>query len=448
MSEKFDLILRGDTTHTPDSSSPEGVRASQSDVAIKDGRIAKIGLTPTDEAETIFDATGLDILPGLLDTQVHFREPGLEHKETLKGGSLGAVAGGVTAVFEMPNTKPSTTTLERFDFKVQRAQETMWCDFAFYAGGSPENIDNLPLLEQQPFCSGVKIFMGSSTGSLLVSEDEMLDQILSKVQRRVSVHCEDEARLIERFSIVKDCGDPAMHPVWRDEQTAIQATKRIVGLARKNGKKVHTLHITTAEELDFLRDNKDIATVECLPQHLTLSAPECYERLGTKAQMNPPIRESRHRDALWKAIADGTIDVLGSDHAPHTLEEKSKSYPNTPSGMTGVQTIVPVMLNHINSGRLSLARLTQLMAHNPKRIWGLKDIGSLEVGARANITVVDMKKQKTIEDSWIQSIAGWTPYHGVKVKGWPIATLVGGQFAMREDQILAKPNNQGIQFSN
>ena len=301
-------------------------------------------------AAEIIDAKGLHVLPGVIDTQVHFREPGLEHKEDLEAGSRAAVMGGVTAVFEMPNTKPLTISPETLADKVARARDRMFCDFAFYVGGTRENIADLPALERLESAAGIKVFMGSSTGDLMVDDEASLSRIIEKISRRAAFHAEDEARLKERMPLRRP-GDPTSHPVWRDEQAALMATQRLVRLAEQHGRRVHVLHVSTAEEMAFLADHKDWASVEVTPHHLTLVAPECYERLGTYAQMNPPVRDDRHRQAMWAAVADGVVDVLGSDHAPHTREEKDHAYPDSHSGMTGVQTLVPIMLDHVNAGQ-------------------------------------------------------------------------------------------------
>src|SRR5215471_14158388 len=283
MTQHYDLVLEGATVVNHDG---EGLR----DIAIAQGRIAAIGdLGPAAAAETI-DCRGLTVLPGVIDTQVHFRDPGLTHKEDLESGSLSAVMGGVTAVFEMPNTNPTTTSAAALADKVKRGHHRMHCDFAFYVGGTRENVEDLPQLEQLPGCAGIKVFMGSSTGSLLVEDDGGVRDILRAIRRRAAFHSEDEYRLRERRGQRID-GDPRSHPVWRDELTALSCTQRLVRLAHETGKRIHVLHVTTAEEMAFLRDHKDVASVEVTPHHLTLEAPECYERLGTLAQMNPPVRD-------------------------------------------------------------------------------------------------------------------------------------------------------------
>ncbi len=441
-----DLAIRNGRVVLPAQDGADSLQTVETSVAIKDGRIFAIGDRAHENARKVIDARGWHVLPGAIDTQVHFREPGLTHKEDLESGTRGAVMGGITTVFEMPNTKPPTTNAEAFQDKLRAAHGRIWCDISFFIGATPENIDELARLELHPNCCAVKVFMGSSTGSLLVDSDDALLRILNNGRRRVAVHAEDEARLRERFPLVDGKNDVRLHPVWRDEQTALQATQRLLRLARQAQRPVHVLHVTTAEEMELLRTARDIATVETTPQHLTLAAPECYERLGTFAQMNPPIREARHREALWKAINDGTVTVLGSDHAPHTKEEKAKPHPQSPSGMTGVQTLLPVMLDHVNKGRLSLERLTELVSRNAARIYGAIGKGEIRVGFDADLTLVDLGRKETIRHSWIESKSGWTPFDGMKVQGWPVATIVRGHVVMREGQLLGNPIGQPVQF--
>jgi len=439
MSQSFDLLLRGAYAVTPG-----GIVLA--DIGVIGGRIAAIGNLSTAPAERILNVQGLTILPGLIDTQVHFREPGLEHKEDLETGTKGAALGGVVGVFEMPNTKPSTTTDVAIRDKVTRAKGRAWVDHAFFIGAAADNVDHLARWETEPGCAGVKVFMGSSTGSLLVADDETLGRVLRYGKRRVAVHCEDEDRLNARKHIAIEGAHPRVHAQWRDEETALNATKRLIRLAEAERRPVHVLHVTTADEMAYLADHKDWATVETTPQHLTLAAPDCYERLGTLAQMNPPIRDAHHRDALWKALSSGIVDVLGSDHAPHTLEEKSKPYPESPSGMTGVQTIVPIMLDHVNAGRLSLERLVDLMSHGPARIYNIQGKGRLAVGYDADFTIVDMKAERTITNSWIASRSGWTPFDGTRVTGWPQATIIRGRIVMQDDELIGSPIGEPVRF--
>jgi dihydroorotase len=438
MTRSYDLLLKGGTVVNHDG---EGVR----DLAIAAGRLAAIGDLSLAPAGNVIDCRGLHVLPGVIDTQVHFREPGMTQKEDLESGSLSAVMGGVTAVFEMPNTNPTTTSAEALADKVARAHHRMHCDFAFFVGGTRENTNELAALERLPGCAGVKVFMGSSTGSLLVEDDESVRNILRVIRRRASFHSEDEYRLNERKHLRVD-GDPRSHPVWRDETVALRCTQRLVRLARETGKRVHVLHITTVQEIEFLADHKDVASVEVTPHHLTLEAPECYQRLGTLAQMNPPVRDGAHRAGIWRGLNQGIVDVLGSDHAPHTREEKAKAYPATPSGMTGVQTLVPVMLDHVNAGRLSLLRFVDLTSAGPARLFGIARKGRIAVGYDADLTVVDLKRRGTITHDWIRSRAGWTPYDGVTVTGWPVGTVVRGHPVMWDGELSAPGRGEAVQF--
>jgi dihydroorotase len=322
----------------------------------------------------------------------------------------------------------------------------MWTDYAFYMGGSPLNAENLGELERLPGCCGVKIFMGSSTGNLLIPDDATLEKALMATQRRVSLHAEDEDRLKERRHIAEAAADCCVHPVWRDKETALRATRRLIRLAQKHGRRVHVLHVTTADELELLAQHRDLATTEVLVQHLTLAGPECYERLGTRAQMNPPIRDAAEREGLWRALNQGIVDTLGSDHAPHTLEEKNRPYPDSPSGMPGVQTLLPVMLDHVHHGRLSLQRLSDLVTAGPVRVYGIAGKGRIAVGYDADLTIVDLAARRTIENKWIRSKVGWTPYDGMTVTGWPKMTIVRGHVVMREDELVGPCQGQPARF--
>lgn len=438
MTATFDTILRNGTIVNQDG---EGV----GDIGIRGGRIAALGdLGQASAGETI-DCKGLHLLPGVMDTQVHFREPGLTHKEDLETGSRSAVMGGVTAVFEMPNTNPLTVNAETFTAKVKAGHHRMHCDFAFFIGGTRENTRDLPELERAPGCCGVKVFIGSSTGALLVEDDDSLRKIFQVIRRRAAFHAEDEYRLNDRKGERIE-GDPRSHPVWRDVEAALKATQRLVTLARETGKRIHVLHISTRDEIDYLRDHKDVATCEATPHHLTLVAPECYERLGTRAQMNPPVRDAAHRDGIWAGIAQGIVDVLGSDHAPHTLEEKAKTYPASPSGMTGVQTLVPIMLDHVNAGRLSLQRFVDLTSAGPARLFNIAMKGRIAAGYDADFTIVDLKRRETITNDWVASRAGWTPYDGVGVTGWPVGTIVRGKRVMWQGELVTPSQGECVRF--
>ena len=438
MSNAFDLLIRGGRAFTPGG-------LVDADVGVRAGRIAAVGALAKATALANIDASGLHVLPGVIDSQVHFREPGNEHKEDLETGSRAAVLGGVTAVFEMPNTNPPTTTRQALEDKFARAKNRMHCDYAFYVGATPQNVGALAALERVPGVSGVKAFLGSSTGTLLLSEDEDILSALKAGSRRMAVHSEDEARLVERKHLAQS-GKPETHPIWRDSETARRSTERVLGLARKAGRRLHVLHVTTSDELPLLADARDIATVETTPQHLTLAAPECYERLGTYAQMNPPIRDESHRAALWHAVRESLVDVIGSDHAPHTREEKSQTYPSSPSGMTGVQTLVTIMLDHVNAGRLTLERFVDLTSAGPARVFGAAGKGRIARGYDADFTIVDLKAKRRIENAWIASRCGWTPFDGMETTGWPVATIIRGLVVMREGALVGAGLGEPVRF--
>jgi dihydroorotase len=438
MPQRFDLVIKGGTIVNHD-----GVAIG--DVGIADGRIARLGSIARDEAAEVFEAAGLHILPGVIDSHVHFREPGSEYKEDLESGSRAAVLGGVTAVFEMPNTSPPTVTAEAIADKLARASGRMFCDFAFYVGATKENIDELPRLEMLPGVAGVKVFMGASTGNLLVEDDQSIAAILARIRRRSAYHAEDEARLQARAHL-RVVGDPRSHTISRDAEAARLAIERLIRLARAAGKRVHVLHVSTVEEMALLARHRDIASVEATPHHLTLNAPDCYDRLGNKAQMNPPIREAHQVAATWDALRQGIVHTVGSDHAPHLLEEKAKPYPTSPSGMPGVQTLVPVMLSHVHAERLTLQRFVDLTSHGPARIYGIAGKGRLAVGYDADLTLVDLKETREITDAGSASRCGWTPYAGTRVTGWPMATIVRGQVVMRDGEIRGAAAGQPVTF--
>lgn len=439
MTQTYDLIVRGGEV-------ANHAGRGMADVGVIDGKIAFIGDLSQASAGEVFDATGLTVLPGVIDTQVHFREPGLEWKEDLETGSRAAALGGVVAVFEMPNTNPNTTDPDTMADKLARAKDRMWTDHAFYVGGTHENADYLGELERLPGCCGVKVFMGASTGDLLIADDEGVRKVLSNVRRRATFHSEDEYRLVERRGLART-GDWTSHPEVRDAESAIRSTRRLVGLAKETGARIHVLHVTTREEMEYLRFHKDVATVEITPQHLTLVGPEAYERLGSYAQMNPPIRSQQHVDALWLwGMQQGVADVLGSDHAPHTKEEKAKPYPASPSGMPGVQTLVPLMLTHVANGRLSLERFIDLTSAGAQRVFGTANKGRMAVSYDADLTIVDLKAKRTITHDQQATRCGWTPFDGVEATGWPMATLVRGRVVMQDGELIGSAQGRPVRF--
>lgn len=433
----YDTIFKNGTVANHDGT-------HRADIGVTAGRIAALGDLSAADAGEIIDCAGLHLLPGVIDTQVHFREPGLTHKEDLESGSRSAVMGGVTGVFEMPNTNPLTTSRETFEAKIAAGTHRMHCDFAFYVGGTHENVRDLPELERLPGCAGVKVFMGSSTGSLLVADDAGVEAILSVISRRAAFHSEDEYMLEERKHL-RVPGDPASHPVWRSPEVAMSCTRRLIDIARRTGARVHVLHISTADEMVFLADHKDVASVEVTPHHLTLDE-TAYTRLGTYAQMNPPVRDKAHRAGIWAGVANGVADILGSDHAPHTREEKDHPYPESHSGMTGVQTLVPIMLDHVSAGRMSLERFVDMTSHGPNRLFGIARKGRIAVGYDADLTIVDLKRTETITNDWVASRVGWTPYDGVAVTGWPVGTIVRGHRVMWQGELVTPSVGEPMRF--
>lgn len=440
MTQTYDLIVRGGEV-------ANHAGRGMADVGVIDGKIAFIGDLSQASAGEVFDASGLTVLPGVIDTQVHFREPGLEWKEDLETGSRAAALGGVVAVFEMPNTNPNTTDPDTMADKLARAKDRMWTDHAFYVGGTHENADFLGELERLPGCCGVKVFMGASTGDLLIADDDGVRKVLSNVRRRATFHSEDEYRLADRRGLAR-AGDWTSHPEVRDAESAIRSTRRLVGLAKETGARIHVLHVTTKDEMEYLRFHKDVATVEITPQHLTLVAPEAYERLGPYAQMNPPIRSQEHVDALWLwGMQQGVADVLGSDHAPHTKEEKAKPYPASPSGMPGVQTLVPLMLTHVANGRLSLERFIDLTSAGAQRVFGTANKGRMAVSYDADLTIVDLKARRTITHDQQATRCGWTPFDGVEATGWPMATVVRGRVVMQDGELIGQAHGRPVRFT-
>lgn len=385
----------------------------------------------------VIDLRGEKILPGFIDTQVHFREPGLTHKEDIGTGSQAAALGGVTTFFEMPNTTPPTTTAESIKEKVDIAKETSYVNFAFFMGGTDNNLEELKKAKDLEGCCGIKIFLGSSTGSLLLYEKDALLDIYKNTDCMISHHSENEVMLTERKPMLEKALSAHMHAEWRNVDTALSSTKRLIEIAKEAGRKVHILHISTKDEMEFLAKNKAHCTVEVLPQHLTLYAPDCYDRLDTYAQMNPPIRTDEHRQGLWEGVLNGTVDLIGSDHAPHLKSEKSKGYPNTPSGMPGVQTIVPLMLKHVHDGKLTLDHLVRLMCENPAKLFKLNK-GHIEVGRDADFTVVKTDSSWTVDHSKQASKCGWTPFHGMEMPTEITSTIVGGKVVMRNGELIEK----------
>ena len=437
MSDNYSLIIKNGSCYI------DG-KLTKADIALSGNKILKIGKIELNSSK-VFDASDKVVLPGIIDTQTHFREPGSTDVEDLESGSRAAVLGGVTSLFEMPNTNPPTSNLLEFDRKLQLAKNRMHSNYAFYFGATPENIDQLSKLKNVEGCCGVKLFAGSSTGKLLVDKEADIEKVISNSDRIVSIHSEDEEILKMRVKFKKK-GDVNSHPEWRNVECAMSSTRRVVKIAERYNKKIHVLHVTTKEEVDFLAMHKKNVTFEITPQHLTLYAPDCYDKLGAYAQMNPPIRTKEHYDRLWVAMKNNVVDILGSDHAPHSKENKDKEYPDTPSGMPGVQTIFPIMLDHVNKEKLSLEQLIKLMCENPCKIFGIKDKGFIKEGFDADLTIVDMNKEQIIKNEMMASKCGWTPFHNYKVTGFPIGTIVNGNLVMSEGKIVSKAQGKPLKF--
>ena len=437
MSDKFSLILKNGSCYV-------GGKLEKADIGIFDSKIKKIGDINVNSSK-VYNASGKVILPGIIDTQVHFREPGSTDAEDLESGSRAAVLGGVTSLFEMPNTNPPTSNLIEFKKKLQAAKNRMHSNYAFYFGATPNNTEQLAQLKNVEGCCGVKLFAGSSTGNLLVDKEADIEKVISSSDRIVSIHSEDEDIIKLRKKFIRQ-GDVHSHPDWRNVECAISSTRRVVKIAERYNKRIHVLHVTTKEEVDFLAMHKKNVTFETTPQHLTLYAPDCYDKLGTYAQMNPPLRSKEHYDRLWVAIKNNIVDVLGSDHAPHLKEDKEKEYPKSPSGMPGVQTIFPVMINHVNNGKLTLKQLIDLMCENPCKIFGIKNKGFIKEGYDADLTIVDMDKEVTIKNDMIASKCGWTPFNNFKVKGFPVGTVVNGILVMSDGKILVESKGKPLIF--
>ena len=437
MSDNYSLVIKNGSCYI------EG-KLENVDLGLSENKIKKIGKINLNSAK-VFDASGKIVLPGVIDTQVHFREPGSTDSEDLESGSKAAVLGGITSVFEMPNTNPPTSNLIEFDKKLKLAKNRMYSNYAFYFGATPENIDQLSKLKNLEGCCGIKLFAGSSTGKLLVDKEYDIEKVISNSDRIVSIHSEDQEILNLRKKFIKE-GDVQSHPEWRNTECAISSTRRVVKIAERYNKKIHVLHVTTREEIDFLAMHKKNVTFEITPQHLSMYAPDCYNKLGTFVQMNPPLRTKEHYDRLWVAVRNSIVDILGSDHAPHLKENKKKKYPGSPSGMPGVQTILPVMLDHVSKDKLSLNQLMKFMCENPCKIFGIKNKGYIKEGYDADLTIVDMKKEQIIKDEMMASKCGWTPFNNYKVKGFPVCTIVNGNIVMTDGKILSKANGMPLSF--
>jgi dihydroorotase len=418
---------------------------TQGDVHIQDGRIVQVGgqHTPSDDSIEVLDATGLTLLPGVIDPQVHFREPGLEYKEDLSTASRACARGGVTSFLEMPNTKPLTTTQEMLDDKLRRASEKSLVNYGFFIGATAEKLPDL--LTANPAC-GIKIFMGSMHGALLVDEEPTLDAIFSKGDRLIAVHAEDQARIRERRAQYEGVSDPAIHSVIQDNQAALNATKLALKLSKKYHRRLHILHMSTGDEAELLRQDKPAwVTAEVTPQHLVLNT-SAYETLGTLVQMNPPIRSAHDNEVLWQALREGVIDFIATDHAPHTLEEKAKAYPNSPSGMPGVETSLAVMLTQAAQGRCTVAQVSNWMSTAVAKAYRIPNKGAIAVGYDADLVLVDLQHYHPVLREEVVSKCGWNPFEGWNLTGWAQVTIVGGQIVYNRGKFNTDVRGQALRF--
>lgn len=432
------LLIRNARLARPDGSIIEG------DLLCHDGVIERIAAQISVPADETLDAGGNLLLPGVIDPQVHFREPGREYKEDLGSGSRAAVKGGVTSFLEMPNTDPSTSNQAALDDKLRRAADKCVANYGFFIGATPDNLDEIN--RAGPTC-GIKIFMGASTGSLLVDKAEDLERIFANGSRLIAVHAENEARIRARREQFKGRTDVAVHSDIRDNQSALLATELALALSRKYRRRLHILHLSTHEEVELLRRDKPAwVTAEVIPNHLLLNVND-YTRLGALVQMNPPIRHPEDNAALWAGLHDGAIDFIATDHAPHTLEEKHKPYPQSPAGMPGVETSLPLMLTEMKAGRCTLAEIQKWMCHGPAEAYGIRNKGKILEGWDADLTLVDMEHARPVRNEEMFTRVRWSPFNGRELTGWPIYTIVGGQVAFDRGKIRDGVHGRPLSFT-
>ncbi len=429
--KKFDLYIK-------DGNIVSSTETVKKDIGIKDGKIIFLGFGEESLSKEIIDAKNLHILPGLIDGQVHFREPGPTHKEDLETGSKAAILGGVTTFLEMPNTNPPTTTIEALKEKISLGLEKSYANFAFFFGASRDNLEEISRLRPMPGLAGVKIFLGSSTGPLLLTEEDIILKVFQMAPGIIAVHSENEELLQKNIEIHKKATSVHQHPVWRNVETALTSTQKVISWAKKTQRKIHILHVSTKEEMNFLKDNKNYCTIEVTPQHLTLSSETCYDQMGTYAQMNPPIRSQDHQDGLWKALKEGIVDVIGSDHAPHTKEEKERGYPLSPSGIPGVQTTLSLMLEHVYQKKLELHDVVKLLCKNPSKLYSLENKGEIALGKDADLVLVNLNERTILKNEDMASKCGYTPFNGMTIHGTLKATILDGKKVVENNKIIVQ----------
>lgn len=426
---------------------PDG-ELRQADVWVRGKTIAQVAETiPLDSIEPdthCIDAQGLVLLPGVIDPQVHFREPGLEHKEDLFTASCACARGGVTSFLEMPNTRPLTTNQIALDDKLARAAQKSLVNYGFFIGATAENLADLNTA--QPAC-GIKIFMGSQHGALLVDAAADIERIFATGDRLIAVHAEDQARILERRQLFAGVSDPAVHSQIQDNQAALQATTLALTLSKRYQRRLHILHLSTAEEANLLRQDKPAwVTAEVTPQHLLLNV-DAYAQIGTLAQMNPPLRTAEDNAVLWQALLDGVIDCIATDHAPHTLAEKAQPYPQSPSGMPGVETALPLMLTQAMQGRCTVAQVGQWMSAAVARAYEIPNKGAIAAGFDADLVLVDVLTHRPVLRSQLQTKCQWSPFEGWSLTGWPVVTIVGGQIAFDHGTLNTSVRGSALTFA-
>ncbi|MEM7453706.1 MAG: dihydroorotase [Planctomycetota bacterium] len=413
---------------------------------IEDERIADIGPAIQIDAGETVDAGGKFLMPGVIDDQVHFREPGLIHKEDLAHASRACAKGGVTSFLEMPNTKPPATTQEGIEHKLGLAARSSIVNYGFYIGATTDNVAELAAATRTP---GIKIFIGSSTGDLLVDDQEALERIFAETTLPICAHCEDEKTVRENAAKFADEKGVAVHSKIRDHRAAVISTTRAIDLSTRHKHPFHVLHVSTGDEVGLLRSAPEWVTAEACPHHLLFNIDD-YDRLGSLVKMNPSIKTRADNEKIWGGLLDGTIEVIATDHAPHTLEEKDQVYPNCPSGLPAVENSLALMLNEMNNGRCTIEQITGWMCEAPARIWNMKNKGRIQRGADADLVMVDPELKHVVRNDQQKTKCGWSPWDGEMLKGWPVATWVMGHLVSRfngEDwDINAPKSGQEIQF--
>ena len=418
-------------------------------VLLEDGRIADIDPAAVSVDEAV-DASGLTLIPGVVDDQVHFREPGLTHKEDLHSGSVACAAGGVTTFLEMPNTDPTTTSVDALHAKLDLAAGKCVVNYGFYLGATGANTDELKRATRTP---GVKIFIGSSTGPLLVDEQDALEEIFAETTLPITAHCEDESTVrANRERLLAERGGDRLrisdHSLIRDVEAARIATARAIDLSARHRHPFHVLHVSTGVECGLIRDARAAGhriTAEACPHHLFFSTDD-YDRLGTRVQMNPSVKSPDNPPVIWDALRDGTIEVVATDHAPHTLDEKAADFPSSPSGLPAVENSLALMLNAAHESRCTVRQVVSWMCEAPSRIWNLKGKGRIAPGADADVVLVDLAKRRTVRDAEQRTKSGWSPWDGVELTGWPVRTWVGGRTVFAEGRVNEGVRGREVEF--